>query len=98
MSVLPEAEIARRLAELPGWQRRGEAIEKRFDCGNFNGSLRFVNAVAQAANAQDHHPDIALSWNDVTMTLSSHDVGGLTERDFRLAATIDELAARPSPP
>ena len=95
MSVLDRAEIERRLAALPGWHHRGNAIEKHFDRGNFDGSMRFVNAVAQAANAQDHHPDILLSWNDVTFTLSSHDAGGLTERDFRLARTIDELAGLP---
>lgn len=92
MSLLHRDDIATRLEAMPGWHHRGNAIEKHFDRTNFDGSMRFVNAVAEAANAQDHHPDITISWNDVTVTLCSHDVGGLTERDFRLAATIDELA------
>jgi len=93
MSVLHHDEIARRLEGLPGWHHRGNAIEKHFDRGNFDGSIRFVNAVAEAANAQDHHPDIAISWNDVTFTLSSHDAGGLTERDFALAEAIEGLVS-----
>jgi 4a-hydroxytetrahydrobiopterin dehydratase len=91
-TLLTRDEIAHRLEALPGWHHRGNAIEKHFDRGDFNGSLAFVNALAAEANAQDHHPDITLSWNDVTVTLSSHDSGGLTERDFRLAAAIEALA------
>ena len=81
--------VAARLATLTGWHHRGNAIEKTFDCKNFDGSIAFVNAVAKIANERDHHPDIAVSWNDVTLTLSSHDAGGLTERDFGLAEAID---------
>jgi 4a-hydroxytetrahydrobiopterin dehydratase len=89
---LPEAEIARALAALPGWSRDGDEIVRTFDRGNFNGSIAFVNAVAAAANAADHHPDLAIAWNDVTVRLSSHDAHGLTERDFALARAIDGLA------
>ena len=91
---LSEDEITKSLAEVAGWKRTGVEISKTFDCKNFDGSMRFVNAVAAEANAQNHHPDIALSWNEVVLTLSSHDVGALTERDFRLAAAIDRLAAK----
>jgi 4a-hydroxytetrahydrobiopterin dehydratase len=83
--------IARELAALPAWKLDGGEIVRTFDCGNFNGSIGFVNAVADAANAADHHPDIAISWNSVTLRLSSHDAHGLTERDFALARTIDAL-------
>jgi 4a-hydroxytetrahydrobiopterin dehydratase len=89
---LPDDAIARALAALPGWTREGEEIVRTFDRGNFNGSIAFVNAIATAANAADHHPDIAIAWNDVTLRLSSHDAHGLTERDFGLARTIDDLA------
>ena len=92
MSVLHHDEIAARLEALPGWRHRGNALEKHFDCGTFDGAIRFVNAIAAAANAQDHHPDLTISWNDVAVALSSHDAGGITTRDFRLAATIEELA------
>ncbi len=91
MTTLTHAEIAALLERLPGWSHRGNAIEKHFDCKDFSGSMRFVNAVAEVANAQDHHPDIAISWNDVAIALSSHDAGGLTERDFTLATTIESL-------
>jgi 4a-hydroxytetrahydrobiopterin dehydratase len=93
MSVLRHDEIATRLGTLPDWQHRGNALEKHFDRGNFDGSLAFVNEVAKIANAQDHHPDIAISWNMVTVTLSSHDAGGITDRDFKLASAIEQLAA-----
>lgn len=89
---LPEDAVRRKLAVLPGWKREGEEIVRVFDRGNFNGSIAFVNAVAAAANAADHHPDIAISWNSVTVRLSSHDAKGLTDRDFALAQTIDGLA------
>lgn len=92
MSVFGHDEIAKRLDALPGWRHRGNAIERVYDLGNFDGSIRFVNAVAAAANAADHHPDITISWNRVTITLSSHDAGGVTERDTALAAEIDRLA------
>lgn len=89
---LPDDEIARRLAALPNWTREGAEIVRTFDCGNFNGSIAFVDEIAKAANAADHHPDIAISWNAVTVRLSSHDAHGLTERDFALARTIDGFA------
>jgi 4a-hydroxytetrahydrobiopterin dehydratase len=91
MSLLSDTEITNALGALPGWERRGATIVKTFDRANFDGSLRFVNAVAEIANAQDHHPDIAISWNRVTLTLSSHDAGGITDRDVRLAEAIDGL-------
>ena len=91
MKELSHETIAASLARLSGWHHRGNAIEKVFDCKNFDGSIAFVNAVAKVANARDHHPDITVSWNDVTLTLSSHDVGGLTERDFGLAEAIDAI-------
>jgi 4a-hydroxytetrahydrobiopterin dehydratase len=94
MTLLTHDQIAHELQSLPNWHHRGNAIEKHFDRGNFDGAMAFVNAVAALANAQDHHPDIAISWNDVTFTISSHDAGGLTDRDFRLAAAIDALAAK----
>jgi 4a-hydroxytetrahydrobiopterin dehydratase len=89
---LPDAAIARELAALPGWARAGDEIVRTFDRGNFNGSIAFVDAIATAANEADHHPDIAISWNNVTIRLSSHDAHGLTARDFGLAHTIDGLA------
>ncbi|MFY9780622.1 MAG: 4a-hydroxytetrahydrobiopterin dehydratase [Candidatus Baltobacteraceae bacterium] len=93
MTVHGHEQIEARLAKLPGWRHLPNSIEKVFDRGDFDGSLRFVNEVARLANEQNHHPDIAVSWNRVTLTLSSHDAGGLTERDFKLAEAIEALGA-----
>ena len=90
---LSDEAIARQLTAVPGWTREGGEIVRTFDRGNFNGSIAFVNAIAAAANAADHHPDIAIAWNRVTVRLSSHDAKGLSERDFALARTIDGLAS-----
>jgi 4a-hydroxytetrahydrobiopterin dehydratase len=89
---LPDDAIARELAGLPGWERDGNEIVRTYDRGNFDGSIAFVNAIAAAANAADHHPDLAVSWNRVTVRLASHDAGGITDRDVRLAHRIDALA------
>jgi 4a-hydroxytetrahydrobiopterin dehydratase len=91
MSVLSHDEIVRGLEGLPDWHHRGNALEKHFDRGDFDGSMKFVNAVAALANEQNHHPDITISWNVVTLTLCSHDAGGITDRDFKLAAAVDAL-------
>jgi 4a-hydroxytetrahydrobiopterin dehydratase len=93
MSPLSHDQVAQRLAALPGWHHPGNAIEKVFDRGDFDGSMRFVGEVARLANEQNHHPDIGVSWNRVTLTLSSHDAGGVTERDLRLAESIEKLAS-----
>jgi 4a-hydroxytetrahydrobiopterin dehydratase len=93
MSLLPHELLHEHLASLPGWRLLGNAIERTYDRKDFNGSIHFVNAVAAAANAADHHPDLSISWNRVTVTLSSHDAGGVTDRDLALAKAIDALAA-----
>jgi 4a-hydroxytetrahydrobiopterin dehydratase len=90
---LGHAQVVERLAARPGWHHRGNAIERSFDRGDFDGAMAFVNAVAAEANAMNHHPDITIRWGSVTLTLSSHDAGGLTDRDFALAERIDRLAA-----
>lgn len=92
MALLSEAEIEEKLAGLSGWERRGEAIAKEFDRGDFVGSVKFVDALVEPAEAMNHHPDLEISWATVTVTLSTHSEGGLTENDFALAAKIDALA------
>ena len=83
---LADDAIATGLAALPGWERdRADAIVRTYDRGDFDGSIAFVNRIASAANAANHHPDLAIAWNRVTVTLSSHDAGGITDRDLRLA-------------
>jgi 4a-hydroxytetrahydrobiopterin dehydratase len=90
--VLEIDAIQSELGRHPGWNFDGVVITRTFDRGDFNGSIAFVNAVAAAANKLDHHPDITVSWNDVTITTSSHDVKGISARDFALIAAIEALA------
>lgn len=92
MALLNDSEIEERLAGLPGWERRGDALAKEFDRGDFVGSVEFVDSLVEPAEAMNHHPDLEISWATVTVTLSSHSEGGLTENDFELAAKIDALA------
>jgi 4a-hydroxytetrahydrobiopterin dehydratase len=92
MAALNDEEIKVRLDGLDGWERRGEAIEKQFQFDDFTGSVDFVNRITPVANEMNHHPDLAISWNKVPVTLSTHSEGGLTENDFELAGKIDGLA------
>jgi 4a-hydroxytetrahydrobiopterin dehydratase len=87
---LSDAEITERLSGLAGWERTGAEIRKvyRFG-GGFGEAMAFVNRVAGLAEAINHHPDILVQYDKVTLVLTSHDAGGLTERDFRLARAID---------
>jgi 4a-hydroxytetrahydrobiopterin dehydratase len=89
MARLSESEIVERLPQHPGWERHGGEIRRTYTFPDFKGSMAFVNRVAELAEAADHHPDILVTYSKVTLTLTSHDAGGLTERDFRLAARID---------
>jgi len=73
------------------WTNDGQALTKSFDRRDFDGSIAFVNAVAAVANRLNHHPDIALSWNTVTIRTWSHDVRAITERDAALARAIDAI-------
>jgi 4a-hydroxytetrahydrobiopterin dehydratase len=91
MPRLDDTAVEEGLARLPGWERRGGEIVKTFVRDDFAHAMVFVNEVAGAAEAAGHHPDIDIRWNKVTLALSSHTEGGLTERDFQLAARIQEL-------
>jgi 4a-hydroxytetrahydrobiopterin dehydratase len=89
MKRLTEAEITERLAGLPDWERHGSEIRRTFTFDDFSGSMAFVNRVAVFAEAMNHHPDIDIRYAEVTLTLSTHDAGGLTARDFDLAAQVE---------
>ena len=89
---VPETELREALNGLPRWTRNGEVIEQRFEFDSFLQAMAFVNKIAQAAEAANHHPDITISYNKVTLALTSHDSGGITQRDLRMAKTIDEVA------
>ncbi len=88
MSRLDEPEVARRLAALSGWERRGDEIRRTFAFPDFKASLAFVNRVGALAEAMNHHPDIDIRYSRVTLALTTHDAGGLTARDFELAAKV----------
>jgi Pterin-4a-carbinolamine dehydratase len=92
MTLLSESEIEARLAELSDWERSGEAIVKKFQRGDFAGSVEFVSSLLAPAEAMNHHPDLEISWDTVTVTISTHSEGGLTAADFELAGKIDALA------
>jgi 4a-hydroxytetrahydrobiopterin dehydratase len=92
MAVLTDAEILQALASLSGWQRNGGAIQRIFRFPDFKLAMQFVNKVADAAELVNHHPDIDIRYNTVTMALISHDSGGVTQRDVRMAGTINKIA------
>jgi len=89
---LSKGEIQERIQALNGWKLDDEEIEKDFTFADFTQAMAFVNRVAEAAEAADHHPDIEIKYNRVEMTLSTHSEGGLTEKDFDMAAKIDAAA------
>jgi 4a-hydroxytetrahydrobiopterin dehydratase len=90
--LLDDRTIDERLAALPAWRREGDEIVTDRELADFAAAMRFVNAVADAAEAANHHPDILVhGWNGVRLSVTNHSAGGLTEADFALAATIDAL-------
>ena len=91
---LEPAKIILALSALPHWQRSGEIIARTFEFKDFPAALKFVNHVADLAEQAQHHPDVDIRWNKVTLALTTHDAGGLTEKDFALAKQCDALAAR----
>jgi 4a-hydroxytetrahydrobiopterin dehydratase len=92
MALLSDDDIKERLKELDGWRQRGEYIVKSFDRGDFVGSVKFVDSLVEPAEEMNHHPDIAISWSQVEVAISTHAEGGLTENDFELARKVDALA------
>jgi len=94
MNRLSPREIKAALATVPAWSRRHHALRRTFEFRDFVTAIRFVNAVARAAEKAGHHPDLDIRWNRVTLTLTTHDAGGLTVRDFELARRCDALAGR----
>ena len=91
MAKLGEQEIEQRLANLNGWKKAGNAIQKQFTLADFKESMFFVNGVASLAEKAGHHPDITINYNRVTLSLSTHDAGGITGKDFDLAQRAEAL-------
>ena len=91
MPLLSNDQIARELQALKGWNLVGKEIKKTYEMKDFVHAMGFVNSVALLAEKANHHPDIDIRWNKVTLTLSTHSAGGLTEKDFNLAREIEKL-------
>jgi len=92
MAKLTKEESARRLATISGWTLDGDAIRKQYTFKDFLEAIAFVNRLAPEAERADHHPDILINYKRVTLTYSTHDEGGLTEKDFAGAAAADRLS------
>ena len=92
MPKLTAAQIKPALATVAGWKKSGATITRIFGFKDFPAAIRFVNAVARLAEQAGHHPDIEIRWNQVALTLTTHDAGGLTVKDFSLARQFDRLA------
>jgi 4a-hydroxytetrahydrobiopterin dehydratase len=92
MAKLSLSQIRAALKTVPRWKKTGSAIVRTFVFKDFPAAIRFVNAVARLAEKAWHHPDIDIRWNKVTLTLTTHDAGGLTQKDFALAAQFDRKA------
>jgi len=91
MAKLKASEIKTALAKVPSWKKKASAISRRFEFKDFPAAIKFVNKVALIAEKAWHHPDIDIRWNKVTLVLTTHDEGGLTAKDFALAAKFDGL-------
>jgi 4a-hydroxytetrahydrobiopterin dehydratase len=91
MAILSQTDIEQELKQLPGWSLAGKAIERRYEFPDFAAAMKFVNRVAELAEASDHHPDIDIRYNKVVLALISHDSGGVTSRDVKMAHKINGL-------
>jgi len=92
MNILTESQISEELATVPAWTRDGSSITTVTQRMDFRDALLYVGAVAYLAESANHHPDVTIQWNKVTLTLSTHSAGGLTVNDFALARQISALA------
>ena len=91
MSHLDKKQINTRLRGLPNWSKKFQIISRTFEFKDFLESIGFVNKVAKIAEKNNHHPDIEIHWNKVTLALSTHDEGGLTGKDFNVASQCEKI-------
>lgn len=91
---LGPAEIGKLLPQVTGWKLVSDKLERRFEFPDFKLAMAFVNRMAEVANAEDHHPDFAVHYNKVDVTIWTHSVGGLSENDFILAAKLNEKTSQ----
>ena len=93
MAKLATEAVQVALKKLPGWSLKDEAIGKQYTWPSFPDAIKFVNQVADLAEQADHHPDILINYRRVTLTLSTHSEGGITQKDFDLAAQIEKASS-----
>lgn len=91
MNLLTEPQISAELAAVPAWTRDADSITTVTERADFRDALLYLGAVAYLAESANHHPDVTIRWNKVTLTLSTHSAGGLTASDFALARQISSL-------
>ena len=91
MEKLTSTQIKTALASVPDWKQEDSSITRTFEFKDFPAAIKFVDALAQVAEKEWHHSDIDIRWNKVRLVLSTHDAGGLTEKDFNLAKRFDAL-------
>ncbi|HVL33950.1 MAG TPA: 4a-hydroxytetrahydrobiopterin dehydratase [Actinomycetota bacterium] len=89
--LLSDSEIEEHLTRLPAWRRENNRIVRTFEFADFRGALDFLTTVADVADERNHHPDVSIHWNEMTLALWTHASGGITERDVGLADAIDRL-------
>ena len=90
-SLLGSEQVEGRLGQLTGWRVEGKELARSYKFKNFLEAVSFVNAIAAIAESQDHHPDLLVRWGEVAVRVTTHSAGGLTAKDFELAAAIDQL-------
>jgi 4a-hydroxytetrahydrobiopterin dehydratase len=90
-ATLSDSEIQQALVRLPGWTREGDEIVKWYELASFPLAIEFVGGIAEAAEAADHHPDLDIRYRRVRVALSTHDAGGLTQKDVDLATQIEAM-------
>ena len=91
---MSDTDIGAQLPQVPGWAVTGGFLEKRYEFDDYHHTMAFVNAVAWIAHAEDHHPELAVSYNRCTVRFNTHSVGGISINDFICAAKVDALLDR----
>jgi 4a-hydroxytetrahydrobiopterin dehydratase len=91
VAKLSDAAITERLGRLDDWKREGDFITKTFEFRTFMAGIKFVNDIAKIAEKLEHHPDIHIRYTTIRLSVQSHDEGGITTRDFRLAEQIEKF-------
>ena len=90
--ILNETEVRQKLADYPGWITSGQFLSQTYKFKDFVEAINFINRLVQPSETAGHHPDISISYNQVTIHLSTHDAGGITQKDFDLAREITRIA------